>query len=141
MKRFSKNKHHIKVDKLIYDENSQDITIYKGLPIISRKTCKIKDDDDENIQICKNEMFKVKRLANDMKTVDIVCQDRDDINFTLPTHLFNIYFKPAYCITVHSSQGLTIKEGITIHEFDRFDNRMKYVAISRIQNVNQLNFI
>ena len=141
MKRFSKNKHHIKVDKLSYDENSQDVTIYKGLPIISRKTCKIQDDDDENIQICKNEMFKVKRLANDMKTVDIVCQDRDDINFTLPTHLFNIYFKPAYAITVHSSQGLTIKEGVTIHEFDRFDNRMKYVAISRLQNVNQLNFM
>ena len=59
MKRFSKNKHHVKVEKLVYDENSQNVKIYKGLPIISRKTCKIKDSDDETIQICKNQVLKV----------------------------------------------------------------------------------
>jgi hypothetical protein len=42
---------------------------------------------------------------------------------------------------VHSSQGLTIKEDVSIHEFEKFDNRMKYVAISRCQSVNQLNFL
>ena len=141
MKRFSKNKHNVKVEKLVYDENSQNVKIYKGLPIISRKTCKIKDFDDETIHICKNEMFKVKRLSNNKLTVDIECRDRPDIYFSIPVNLFNFYFKCAYAITIHSSQGLTIKDDITIHEFSKFDNRLKYVSISRCKSVNQLNFL
>ena len=59
MKRFSKNKHNTKVEKLVYDDNSQDVILYKGLPIISRKTTNIKTDDDK-VHICKNQIFKVK---------------------------------------------------------------------------------
>ena len=86
-------------------------------------------------------MFKVKRLSNDKLTIDIVCSDREEIEFSIPTNLFNIFFKCSYAITIHSSQGLTIKDDITIHEFEKFDNRLKYVSISRCKSVNQLNFL
>ena len=86
-------------------------------------------------------MFKVKRLSNNKLTVDIECSDRPEIYFFIPVNLFNIFFKSAYCLTVHSSQGLTIKDEIPIHEFSKFDNRMRYVSISRCKSVNQLNFL
>ena len=140
MKRFSKNKHNTKVEKLVYDDNSQDAILYKGLPIISRKTTNIQTDDDK-VHICKNEIFKIKRLSNDKSTIDIISPDNENIEISIPVNLFNIFFKVAYAITIHSSQGLTIKDDITIHEFSKFDNRLKYVAISRCQKVSQLNFL
>jgi len=85
-------------------------------------------------------MFKVGKLNEDRSMVDIISQDDEKIKFSIPIKLFTIYFNPAYCVTVHSSQGMTIKSNYTIHEFSKFDSRLKYVSISRAQNVNQLNF-
>jgi hypothetical protein len=85
-------------------------------------------------------MFTVGKLNEARTMVDIISQDDDKIKFSIPIKLFTIYFNPAYCVTVHSSQGMTIKSNYTIHGFSKFDSRLKYVAISRAQNVNQLNF-
>ena len=41
------------------------------------------------------------------------------------------YFYPAYCITVHRSQGTTFDHPYTIFEWDLMDERLKYVALSR----------
>ena len=85
-------------------------------------------------------MFTTGKLYEDRSMVDIISQDDEKIKFSIPTKLFTIYFNPAFCVTVHSSQGMTIKYNYTIHEFNKFDSRLKYVAISRAQSVNQLNF-
>ena len=53
------------------------------------------------------------------------------------TKIFNI----AYCITVHKSQGATFDEAYTIHEFNQFDERLKYVALSRATDINLINII
>ena len=127
-------------DYLKYDENTQNIFVYSGLPLISRKTCNIKTND-KSVRICKNEMFKVLKLSKDRLNVDIVSQIRNEIKFTVPVKEFVLFFKAGYAITTHSSQSLTISEDITIHQFDMFSDRRKYIAISRCQNVNQLNFI
>ena len=50
-------------------------------------------------------------------------------------------FYPAYCITTHKSQGQTFNEAYTIYEWDRFDKRLKYVALSRSTNKNHINII
>ena len=73
-------------------------------------------------------MFKVLELSKDRLNVDIVSQIRNEIKFTVPVKEFALYFKPAYAITVHSSQSLTISDDITIHEWKHFSDRMKYVA-------------
>ncbi len=44
---------------------------------------------------------------------------------------FQKYFLVAYATTTHSSQGMTINEPYTIHEWDRMDQRLKYVVLSR----------
>ena len=38
---------------------------------------------------------------------------------------------PAYCITTHKMLGETIKKPYTIHEFNRMDQKLKYVALTR----------
>ena len=139
MLKYSKDRKKVDVPMLKYCPNSQDVTIFKGLPIISRKNTNIKSGD-KNYHICNNELFVVGKLKKDGSECEIISQDNVKIIFSIPTKLFTIYFNPAFCVTVHSSQGMTIKEDYTIHEFNKFDARLKYVAISRAQNVNQLNF-
>jgi ATP-dependent exoDNAse (exonuclease V) alpha subunit len=85
-------------------------------------------------------MFTTGNLNEDRSMVEVISQDDEKIKFSIPTKLFTIYFNPAYCVTIHASQGMTIKENYTIHEFSKFDSRLKYVAISRAQSVDQLNF-
>ena len=58
MMKHKKDRVHVKVDYLKYDENTQDIYVYSDLPLISLKTCNIKNDD-KSVRICRNEMFKV----------------------------------------------------------------------------------
>ena len=50
-------------------------------------------------------------------------------------------FHPAYCITCHKSQGQTYDHPYTIHQFDHpyFDERLKYVALSRATNIDYIN--
>ena len=46
---------------------------------------------------------------------------------------FQKLFYVAWCITIHKSQGSTFNHEYTVHEMEhpRFDNRLKYVALSR----------
>ena len=85
-------------------------------------------------------MFQVLKVSEDKLTISITSLD-SKIKIDIPTSKFNIYFTCAYCITTHCSQGMTISENITIHEFSKFDDTMKYVAISRCKSVSQLNFL
>ena len=91
--------------------------------------------------ICNNELFTTGKLSKDCLTVEIISQDNQDNSFTIPIKLFSIYFNPAYCLTCHKSQGATFTSDFTIHEYDMFSSRLKYVAISRAQSITQLNFI
>ena len=139
MTKYSKDRVNVEVPKLKYCDNSQDVIVFKGLPIISRKNTNIKSGD-KTFRICNNEMFTTGKLNEDRSIVDIISKDDEKIKFSIPIKLFTIYFNPSYCVTVHKSQGATFSEPFTIHEFNKFDSRLKYVAISRAQNVNQLNF-
>ena len=58
---------------------------------------------------------------------------QDDLGNTrnIYNNEFQKYFLVAYCVTCHSAQGLSIGKNYTIHEWDRFDQRLKYVALSR----------
>ena len=46
----------------------------------------------------------------------------------------------AYYITVHCSQGDTVSEPYSIYEWQRFDETLMYVAISRATMKSQVNF-
>ena len=59
----------------------------------------------------------------------------------IPFNLFQRLFYVAYCITIHKSQGTTFDFPYTIHEWShkRFDARLKYVALSRATNLENIN--
>jgi ATP-dependent exoDNAse (exonuclease V) alpha subunit len=47
---------------------------------------------------------------------------------------FQRLFRVAYCITIHSSQGMSIDKCYTLHEWRKYDKRLKYVALSRARS-------
>ena len=54
---------------------------------------------------------------------------------------FKKMFNIAYCTTVHKSQGETYKHEYTIHEFERFSDSLKYVALSRATDIKLINIM
>ena len=100
-----------------YSDNSQDILLMKGMPVIARTT----SEDFSN-----NDQFIVQKVAATLITLT-------DGHATLEvlTAEFTRLFNLAYCITTHSCQGSTYDYPYTIHEFHKMDARLKYVALSR----------
>ena len=54
---------------------------------------------------------------------------------------FTKVFNVAFCIPTHRSQGSTFNNPYTIHEFQKFDDRLKYVALSRATSIDFINII
>ena len=59
----------------------------------------------------------------------------------VPIAEFTKMFNLAFCITCHKAQGATFDEPYTIHEFNQFDDRLRYVALSRSTDINLINII
>ena len=106
----------IELKKLDYDRNSQDVTIMVGMPVIARI-------NSLNDNIANNEQFEITQLTKS----ECVLSGGITINIDDFQRLFYI----AYAITCHKSQGQTFDHAYTIHEFGRFEDDMKYVALSR----------
>jgi len=117
--------------KLSYDPNSQDIKICTGMPVIARKNSK-------ELNIFNNETFTIKEIK---RTEDEIIVEDEGKERTVPIPEFTKIFNIAYCITVHKSQGQTFDEAYTIHEFNQYDERLKYVALSRATDINLINII
>jgi ATP-dependent exoDNAse (exonuclease V) alpha subunit len=114
---------------LEFDQNSQDVILIAGTPIIARKNNKKED-------ICNNETFNIKEVQH--KTKKVIIEDgerRLEIDFDN----FQELFHPAFCITVHKSQGTTFNHPHTIHEWSKLDSRLKYVALTRSTKLEDLN--
>jgi ATP-dependent exoDNAse (exonuclease V) alpha subunit len=121
----------LQLSKLSYDDNSQDVEILAGMPIMARKNSK-------SLNIFNNETFRIKEIR---KKSDIIVIEDEDRCQEIPIKDFQHLFYIAFCITCHKSQGCTFDENYTIHEFDRYDNRLKYVALSRAVNINLINIV
>jgi ATP-dependent exoDNAse (exonuclease V) alpha subunit len=80
-------------------------------------------------------MFNVKRI--DKKTNKFYVEvDDKEIEFNALD--FNKYFYPAYCITIHSSQGSTFETEYGIYDWNMLDSTLKYVALTRATNINNI---
>jgi ATP-dependent exoDNAse (exonuclease V) alpha subunit len=124
-----KKKKYIIIEKNKHNSQSQEILLYKGLPLI----CKI---TDEKSTLNNNEQFMVKRF-NENET--IIKSTIDERELTIDNKEINKIFYPAYCITIHASQGCTIKESYTIHQFYQLDKHLRYVALSRSTKFENIN--
>ena len=68
---------------------------------------------------------------------------KDDLKheFKVNVNDFQKFFLVAYATTTHSAQGMSIGEPYTIHEWDRMDQRLKYVALSRSRDLNYIHIM
>ena len=88
------------------------------MPVISKLNSK-------EIGIVNNERFEITNISK----VEIII-DNDK---------FQKLFRVAYCTTIHSVQGMSIGESYTLHEWEKYDQRLKYVALSRARSKDLIN--
>ena len=51
------------------------------------------------------------------------------------------YLQPSYATTIHSVQGATIDKPFSIHEWDKLNESLRYVALSRSTDKSLVNII
>ena len=130
----------IRMNKRRFDENSQDVILSKGTPLISNHT-------NDKFKLIKNELYTIDSInKNIIKFTNgltfTIVDDKENLKeFKLTKDTFQKFFYVAYCITTHKSQGSTYNFPYTIHEWDIMDNTLKYVALSRSTNVDNINII
>jgi len=101
------------------------------MPVIARK-------NNKELNIFNNETFTIKAIKQKDDVIVVVDEGREQ---EVPIAEFTKMFNVAFCITTHKSQGATFDEPYTIHEFDQFDKRLKYVALSRATDINLINIV
>ena len=92
------------------------------MPIIAKKTT-------DKYDIMNNETFYIKSINNEFFTI-VVHQTPIQIDIKEFQDLFNV----AFCMTIHKSQGQTFDHKYRIYEWEKLNDRLKYVALSRATN-------
>ena len=114
----------LRLDKNPFDAHSQDVIMCRNAPII----CKI---NNQNLNIVNNETFTINKIKN-----EIILISNEEKELEIDIKDFQSIFYVAYCITIHSSQGETFNESYTIHDWEKLDKRLRYVALTRSSNLS-----
>jgi len=132
MKELYKKKHRkgLELEGLSYDDRSQAVMLYIGVPIISKVT-------NEELGVFNNQRYKITKLDS----FTITFEDDLKHEFKVNVNDFQKFFLVAYATTTHSAQGMSIGEPYTIHEWDRMDQRLKYVALSRSRDIKYIHIM
>jgi ATP-dependent exoDNAse (exonuclease V) alpha subunit len=101
------------------------------MPIISRR-------NNRDLGIYNNETFTIKEIRRNDDVIIIFDEDKEQ---PIPIVEFTKMFNVAYCMTCHRVQGSTFDEPYTIYEWEKFDERLRYVALSRSTDINLINII
>jgi hypothetical protein len=117
------------IKKLDGDEMSQDVKLVTKVPIISKV-------NDKTLEIVNNEQFVITKIIGDEITIK-----NDERELKINMDIFQKVFFVAYCITIHKSQGASYNFPYTIHEFDRLDKKLRYVALTRATDINHINIV
>jgi ATP-dependent exoDNAse (exonuclease V) alpha subunit len=124
-----------KVTRLIWDERLQTnvlhefYTLCKDMPLIARLNKK-------DLDIVNNEMFKCHEIKKDT----IIIKNEFKL-LEIKKEKFNKLFDLAFCVTIHKSQGMTLNDKYVIYEWEKLDKRLRYVAISRATNINNISIM
>jgi len=108
---------------------TQDVTLTIGMPVVCHTTQNDKKQKLNSNGFMNSERFEIQVI--DEKTITLVGDG--DREIVIDQKDFHKFFYIGFCITVHTSQGETFKEKYTIYDwnFDYFNNKAKYVALSR----------
>jgi ATP-dependent exoDNAse (exonuclease V) alpha subunit len=114
-------------------EKSQDVKLNVDMPVLSKI-------NNEKMNIFNNQRFTIIKIDKENEKITLKYKDNDntlDVEF----NNFQKFFLPAFSMTCHCAQGLTIDQKYTIHEFDRMDKKLRYVALSRSKKYEYINIM
>jgi hypothetical protein len=116
------------LDSYCYSNNSQDVDLIIGTPVMSIKNIKDVMVNGESfiIESYNDQIIQARsELTNNVLDIDVKDFQRN--------------FLVSYCITSHRAQGQTFTKPYTIHEWNKLSNRSKYVALSRANTWENCN--
>ena len=129
----SKKETTITLEEHEFSKLSQKVFLFENCPIIAIRNKK-------ELNCVNGERFNI--TAIDLEEQLIYARD---LNYTkdivIPIAKFQTTFHVAFCITAHKSQGQTIKQPYTIHDFDAMPDKCKYVALSRASQWGYCNLL
>jgi hypothetical protein len=144
MEEFIGEKEYIKINKNKADNKSQTILLYENLPIMGFRN--IADCEIYNTELLFIDSFNKEEETFTTRREKLLepLEEMKEYNYVV----FNIgefhkYFRPAYCRTLHSAQGETIREKYTIYDWNhpRSDERSKYIALSRGISIDDIQIV
>jgi len=118
----------LRLEKNIYSNNSQDVDLFVGSPVMAITNKKGIFVNGEKFSV-KYIGYDYIELKNDRAFVKVEIKD------------FQRQFHVAYAITSHKSQGQTFNVPYTIHEWSKLSRRCKYVSLSRSDSWENCNII
>ena len=122
------------------DDNSQDMYVYEGLPVIAMKN---KRDKEEGIVWANSEKFHVCHHDNNniILFTERPNEDGDKAPYVIdvPIDDFKNNFYLNYCCTTHKMQGETLAENFTIYDWNKMDKKLRYTALSRAKKPDQVH--
>jgi hypothetical protein len=105
--------------------------VFVGLPVIANETRTL----NKTAEVFNNEEFEVTAIDKDSVTLT-----NTRITISIKHSEFK-FFDLAYCITVHKSQGSTYDFEYSIYDYNRFDSKLLYTAMSRSTKKSNINFV
>lgn len=111
----------------------KEFKICVGMPVVSYHNITRKINKYYN-----NQEFIIRDINKE--TIKLMAKVEQE-EITLPITEFAKNFDLGYAMTVHRSQGMTIRTKYTIHEYNKMGRKMKYVAISRTSNIQNIRMM
>ena len=130
IEKFSEGKLWIPAAASRFNKKTQFTKLFVGLPIVAHRNFKKEE-------IFNSEVFTITSIDVNDNTFSF--QDGETVH-TISSKQFSSMFYPAFCITVHVSQGCTFDQPYTIYDwdFEHMDETAKYVALSRATSINNI---
>ncbi len=134
LKQAPKHKHRMFLKAHPKVEQSQNTFVYKGLPLIALST-------RMGLGFCNADEFRV--ASFDKKDIVLRYEDDDadaeEKLVTIPATELTHLFAPSYAISCHRAQGSSISEPFGIFDWEKMDDKLKYVALSRSRKLKYIN--
>ena len=99
------------------------------MPLISRI-------NQKSLRIVNNETFNVTKINKSTITLK---NEMKELEF--PIEKISRNFNLAFCITIHKSQGSTFNNSYSIYEWYHLNSTLKYVALSRATDINNISIM
>jgi ATP-dependent exoDNAse (exonuclease V) alpha subunit len=122
--------YYITAQALDSNDKTQISYLAQGMPIISYKNI-------PKQKILNTDIFTITKINR--KTKEFSFKSENIEEQTMKADKFSTMFYPAFCITIHASQGQTFETPYTIWDWTILDNTLKYVALTRATDIKNIS--